>query len=71
MTNSSATEADVGLAPCRVAWLGRDVDYNDAWVLQKRLVDKRVDATTPDTLLLLEHSQVYTAGRRSEPEHVL
>ena len=71
MTSRSPTGAAVGLAPCRVAWLGRDVDYNDAWALQRRLVDLRAEADIPDTLLLLEHAPVYTAGRRSEPEHVL
>ena len=71
MTSRSAPGADIGLAPCRVAWLGRDVDYNDAWALQRRLVDKRAEAAISDTLLLLEHAPVYTAGRRSEPEHVL
>jgi lipoyl(octanoyl) transferase len=71
MTSRSATGADVSLTPCRVAWLGRDIDYNDAWALQRRLVDKRAEVAIPDTLLLLEHAPVYTAGRRSEPEHVL
>jgi lipoyl(octanoyl) transferase len=71
MTSHSATGAAVGLTPCRVAWLGRDVAYNDAWALQRRLVDQRAENAIPDTLLLLEHAPVYTAGRRSEPEHVL
>ena len=71
MTSRSATGADVGLAPCRVAWLGRNVDYNNGWALQRQLVNKRVEGAIPDTLLLLEHAPVYTAGRRSEPEHVL
>lgn len=40
--------------------------YNEAWKLQRELVDARVGGG-PDTLLLLEHPSVYTAGRRTEP----
>jgi lipoyl(octanoyl) transferase len=42
------------------------VDYTDAWELQRRIADARV-AGGPDALLLLQHSPVYTAGRRTEP----
>ena len=42
------------------------VDYRTAWQLQRDLADARV-AGGPDTLLLLEHLPVYTAGRRTEP----
>ena len=42
------------------------VDYRTAWQLQRELVDARV-AGGSDTLLLLEHPPVYTAGRRTEP----
>lgn len=41
------------------------VDYRDAWQLQRGLVDARV-VGGPDTLLLLEHPPVYTAGKRTE-----
>ena len=43
------------------------VDYQDAWTLQRELADARV-AGGPDTLLLLEHPSVFTAGRRTLPE---
>ncbi|MGA8254419.1 MAG: lipoyl(octanoyl) transferase LipB [Mycobacterium sp.] len=42
------------------------LDYLAAWQLQRDLADARV-AGGPDTLLLLEHPPVYTAGRRTEP----
>ncbi len=42
------------------------VDYRSCWQLQRELADARV-AGGPDTLLLLEHSSVYTAGKRTEP----
>ncbi|RBY95530.1 lipoate-protein ligase B [Blastococcus sp. TF02-8] len=43
------------------------VDYEEAWALQRDLHAKRVAGEVPDTLLLLEHPSVYTAGRRTEP----
>jgi lipoyl(octanoyl) transferase len=52
--------------PIDVRRLGT-VDYQEAWQLQRELADARV-AGGPDTLLLLEHPSVYTAGRRTLPE---
>jgi lipoyl(octanoyl) transferase len=52
--------------PIDVRRLGA-VDYQAAWQLQCELADARV-AGGPDTLLLLEHPSVYTAGRRTQPE---
>jgi len=52
-------------APIDVRQLGT-LGYAEAWQLQRELVDARV-AGGPDTLLLLEHPSVYTAGRRTEP----
>ena len=52
-------------APVDVRRLGT-VDYQTAWQLQRELADARV-AGGPDTLLLLEHPSVYTAGRRTLP----
>jgi lipoyl(octanoyl) transferase len=42
------------------------VDYSSAWQLQRELAEARI-AGGPDTLLLLEHPPVYTAGKRTEP----
>jgi lipoyl(octanoyl) transferase len=53
-------------SPIDVKRLGT-VDYQAAWQLQRELADARV-AGGPDTLLLLEHPSVYTAGRRTLPE---
>ena len=41
------------------------IDYLAAWQLQRELADARI-AGGPDTLLLLEHPRVYTAGKRTE-----
>jgi lipoyl(octanoyl) transferase len=43
------------------------IEYDEAWDLQRRTHADVVSGTIPDTLLLLEHSPVYTAGRRTEP----
>ncbi|MHA3021029.1 lipoyl(octanoyl) transferase LipB [Mycobacterium sp. BMJ-28] len=53
-------------APLEVRLLGT-VDYADAWALQREIADARV-AGGPDTLLLLEHPAVYTAGKRTLPQ---
>jgi lipoyl(octanoyl) transferase len=43
------------------------VPYEDAWARQRELHAQRVAGEGPDTLLLLEHPPVYTAGKRTEP----
>jgi lipoyl(octanoyl) transferase len=42
------------------------VDYLSAWKLQKQIHQDVVDLQSENTLLLLEHPSVYTAGRRTE-----
>lgn len=51
-------------APIEVRQLDT-IDYQGAWQLQRELADARF-AGGPDTLLLLQHPAVYTAGRRTE-----
>ncbi len=43
------------------------VPYEEAWAWQRRLHAERVAGARPDTVLLLEHPPVYTAGKRTEP----
>jgi lipoyl(octanoyl) transferase len=43
------------------------VGYEQAWAEQRRLHALRVADEIPDTVLLLEHQPVYTAGKRTEP----
>jgi lipoyl(octanoyl) transferase len=43
------------------------VAYDEAWAEQRELHAARVAGTAPDTVLLLEHPPVYTAGRRTSP----
>ena len=42
------------------------VDYLSAWNLQKQIHEDVVNLQSENTLLLLEHPSVYTAGRRTE-----
>lgn len=44
------------------------IDYVEAWELQREVAAARADETGPDTLLLLEHPSVYTAGKRTEQD---
>lgn len=43
------------------------VPYEQAWEMQREVHARRVAGDGPDTLLLLEHPSVYTAGKRTEP----
>ena len=48
--------------------MGADaVEYQAAWDLQRAVHAEVVAGTRSDTVLLLEHPPVYTAGRRTEP----
>src|SRR6478752_6206626 len=51
--------SQLGLAP-------EFVDYTRGWDIQRELHEKVVAGTAPSTVLLLEHSPVYTAGKRTE-----
>lgn len=42
------------------------VPYLDGWELQRRVHADVVTGARPDTLILLEHEAVYTAGKRTE-----
>lgn len=42
------------------------IEYQAAWDLQREIHGEVVARTTLDTVLLLEHPSVYTAGRRTE-----
>ncbi len=59
---SARADAD----PVSVRELGV-IEYLPAWDLQREIATARADGDGPDTLLLLEHPSVYTAGKRTEP----
>jgi lipoyl(octanoyl) transferase len=55
----------------RFVHLGLDpdfVDYEHAWQVQRDMHAKVVSGEEPDTVFLLEHAAVYTAGKRTEPQ---
>ena len=54
----------------RVVWLGHS-DFSKTWELQKRLSEQIAKGEVPETVLLLEHNNVYTLGRRGKVEDVL
>jgi lipoyl(octanoyl) transferase len=41
------------------------VDYVNGWELQRAVHARRVSSEVPDSCLLLEHTSVYTAGKRT------
>ncbi|MFE0591872.1 lipoyl(octanoyl) transferase LipB [Micromonospora echinospora] len=57
------TTTTSGLTTVRAGLL----DYQAAWDEQRRLHEAVVAGESPDTVLLLEHPSVYTAGKRTEP----
>jgi len=44
------------------------MDYTEAWQLQRSILEGIVADTAPNTLILLEHPSVYTAGRMTKPD---
>ena len=42
------------------------VDYEAGWELQRQIHHEVASGTRPDTVILLEHTPVYTAGKRTE-----
>ncbi|MET9267988.1 lipoyl(octanoyl) transferase LipB [Amycolatopsis sp. NPDC004079] len=65
--SSSSASCRIAAEPLVVREVGT-IDYTEAWDLQREILAARADETGPDTMLLLEHPSVYTAGKRTEPE---
>ncbi|AOW92892.1 lipoate-protein ligase B [Rhodococcus sp. WMMA185] len=63
---SAPQSARVSQSPMVVEDLGT-IGYLPAWDRQRELAAQRAGGLGDDTLLLLEHPAVYTAGRRTEP----
>jgi len=58
-----ASAAGLPLVEGQAVFLGR-IDYGVAWKLQQLVVEQRQQNRLPDTLLLCEHHDVITVGRR-------
>jgi lipoyl(octanoyl) transferase len=69
-SQSSSPLPDSPAKPLQVARLG-EIDYLEAWDLQRRLAEARRNDAIPDVLLLLEHPHTYTLGRRGNRENIL
>ena len=57
----------------REGWLIRPeepVPYGEANAFMHDLAERRLREEVPDTLILLEHPPVFTAGKRWKPEHL-
>ena len=59
--------ARLGLEVREVGFGSDAVEYLAAWEMQREVHAQVVAGEIPDTVLLLEHPSVYTAGRRTEP----
>ncbi|HCD1552399.1 lipoyl(octanoyl) transferase LipB [Corynebacterium striatum] len=53
--------------PLEIRHLGR-MDYQEAWDLQADLAAKRAAGEHGDVILVVEHPNIYTAGKRTQPE---
>jgi lipoyl(octanoyl) transferase len=68
-TASTAATSDTRAVALRRLGFGVDaVPYDTAWDEQRRTHAAVVERSEPDTVLLLEHPPVYTAGKRTRPE---
>ena len=47
------------------------VPYMRAYEWMHEVAEQRARGDVPDTLILLEHPPTYTAGRRSDPAHLV
>jgi lipoyl(octanoyl) transferase len=56
---------------CRLIRPAGLVPYTQAYELMHELAARRLAGDVPDTLILLEHPPVYTAGKRWDPAHLL
>ena len=64
------SEDGQSLTTCHIVSLGM-MDYAPAWELQKALAQQRAEGNIANVLLLVEHSHVYTIGRRGKESDLL
>lgn len=67
MARTPTRSARWSTTPMTIERLGL-VEYTEAWDRQRAIAGRRAEDAGADTLLLLEHPAVYTAGRRTAPE---
>jgi lipoyl(octanoyl) transferase len=66
MVTPASRSCRASTEPLRIDHLGT-VEYRAAWDVQRANADARRAGTGPDVLMLLEHLDVYTAGKRTQP----
>jgi lipoyl(octanoyl) transferase len=57
--------------PARLIDIEEPVPYGSANEAMHRLAERRLAGGIPDTVILLEHPPVFTAGRRARPDELL
>jgi lipoate-protein ligase B len=55
---------------CNIYQLGL-IEYGEAYLLQRRLLQQKLDGEIPDSLLLLEHPPTFTIGKSGRIENIL
>ena len=65
---STAVGASVNLVNVAEVTYPGVLDYQDAWQLQRQTHEGVIEGTTTNTLFLLQHPSVYTAGRMTKPD---
>lgn len=59
------------MRPARLIDVAAPVPYGPANDAMHRLAERRLAGEIPDTVILLEHPPVFTAGRRARPDELL
>lgn len=68
MSGQTLSRPDYAAGVIEVRRLGPGpLGYEEGWALQRRIHADVVTGESPDTVLLVEHDAVYTAGRRTDP----
>ncbi len=55
----------------QVCYLGSSIPYEEGLLIQDYFFQKRYEGEMPDTLILLEHTPVYTLGRSANSTNIL
>jgi lipoyl(octanoyl) transferase len=66
LASPAAAEPHDDLVVRRIGFGPDSLPYTEAWELQRQVHAEVVAGTSPDTVLLLEHPSVYTAGKRTD-----
>ena len=68
MTGNRTTAILAPMVVQRLDSEGQLIDYREAWDLQRRIHAEVAAGERPDTLLLLQHAEIFTAGSRTQPQ---